>query len=91
MLGCHYDFKLHVPEGGELNNIEQGSSFGFIFFLFPVRVAGDHAHRGQGKYRSTGLKTLVYFCFTISFAAFLLSSCTCVIKKGNITHLELAH
>ena len=40
MLGCHYDFKLHVPEGGELNNNEQGSSFGIIFLLFLVTVAG---------------------------------------------------
>ena len=71
MLGCHYDFKLHVPEGGELNNIEQGSSFGFIFFLFPVRVAGDHAHRGQGKYRSAGL----YKCTSVSLLVLQLFCC----------------
>ena len=70
MLGCHYNFKLHVPEGGELNNIEQGSSFGFIFFLFPVRVAGDHAHRGQGKYRSAGLK-----CTSVSLLVLQLFCC----------------
>ena len=60
MLGCHYDFKLHVPEGGELNNIEQGSSFGFIFFLFPVRVAGDHAHRGRGNTDLLALSVLLF-------------------------------
>ena len=28
---------------------QPGSSFGLIFFLFPTKIAGGHAHSSRGK------------------------------------------
>ena len=43
---CYVYYLIQRQKIGELH---VGSSFGSFFLFFPLKVARDHVHKGQGK------------------------------------------